>query len=171
VIARTQKMFKFLKEQFQARKVEKEYSVLVHGIIEKDHDTIDFEIDRGTGGVMVSRPKVDKTSLRQVKDIQPGKESLTEFLVQKRFGRFTLLSVLIHTGRTHQIRVHMRGYNHPVVGDEIYMNKKLNLKRDKELGRLFLHAARLCFFDLSDKKVCFTAPLPEQLQKFLTTLN
>ena len=164
-------MFEHLKAQFQARTVDKEYLVLVHGIMPVEVGTIDFAIDRGAGGRMVSRPKTDATSLRGVAHEQPGRKALTEFTVVKQFTRFALLRVKIHTGRTHQIRVHMLAYNHPVVGDDLYFNKKLNRKRDLELGRLFLHAARLCFDDVEGKRVCFESSLPEGLEKFLEGLR
>lgn len=171
VIAKNQAMFDFLKEQFQNRTVQKEYIVLVHEVMERDHGTIDFPIDRASEGRMAARPKIDPLSLRHVRFNQGGKEALTEYDVIKRFTRFSLLRVRIHTGRTHQIRVHMLAMNHPVVGDTLYMNRKLNLKRDKELGRLFLHAEKLCFDTRGGERVCFTAPLPENLQAFVSELN
>lgn len=171
VIAKTQRMFDHLKKQFQDRTVEKEYSVLVHGIMSLDHDEIDFDIDRGRDGAMVSRPHVDGLSLRSVSNRQPGKEALTEYWLKKQFARFALLRVKIHSGRTHQIRVHFFAYNHPVVGDTLYFNKKLNRKRDLELGRLFLHATYLSFTDLSGEKHSFEQPLPEALEAFLRTIS
>lgn len=171
VIAKTQKMFESLKEQFKNRTVDKEYSILVHGVLAKDHDSIDFEIDRGTDGRMASRPKIDLTKLRNADKKLTGKEAFTEFWVAKRFTRFSLLDVKIHTGRTHQIRVHMLSYNHPVVGDSLYYNIKLNRKKDEELGRLFLHAKKLCFTDLAGTRVCFESELPKELSDFLDKLN
>lgn len=171
VIAKTQPMFDSLKAQFQDRSIEKVYRVLVHGIVEKDHDVINFDIDRGPEGRMVSRPKVNPLSVKSLAKQQPGKEALTEFLVRERYTRFTLLEVRIHTGRTHQIRVHMFAYNHPVVGDTLYVNRGLNLKRDERLGRLFLHAEKLCFDTRTGERVCYEAPLPEELQAFLLELK
>ena len=171
VIAKTQAMFEHLKKQFQERETEKEYLVLVYGKVLKDEGIIDFDIDRGREGRMVSRPKVDKLDLDKVKDIQEGREALTEFWVEKRFARFTMLCVRIHTGRTHQIRVHMFAYNHPVVGDELYLNKKLIKKNEQKLGRLFLHAAKLCFMDLQGEKRCFKSELPGELKNYLHKLN
>ena len=171
VVAKNQTMFEHLKKQFQSRSVEKEYIVLVHGVIENDEDTIDFDIDRGKDGRMVARPKTNKLSLRTVTKIQPGKESITGLFVEERFARYSLLKVKIHTGRTHQIRVHMLAYNHPVVGDNLYYNKKLNMERDRQLGRLFLHASKLCFEDLNKERVCFESKLPNKLNKLLKELN
>ncbi len=171
VIARTQIMFEHLKNQFQDRTVEKEYAVLVHGQVSKDHDLITFAIDRGRDGKMVARPRTGILTVKSIDHMQEGKESRTEFLVEKRFARFTLLRVFLHTGRTHQIRVHMFAYNHSVVGDELYINPKLNLKRDKVLGRLWLHARKLCFMNLAGEKVCYEAEIPDELKEFLQELR
>lgn len=170
VIARTQNMFNSLKQQFKTRSVEKEYTVLVHGATPKEHDTIDFLIDRGREGRMVARPKLDPLQLKNVEKMQPGKIALTEYDVVKRFPHLTLLSVRIHTGRMHQIRVHLFAYDHPVVGDELYNGKKQNRKLDKKLGRLFLHATRLCFQRLDGERVCYACDLPKELLGFLDNL-
>jgi len=171
VIARTQEMFEHLKKQFQEREVEKEYAVLVYGNLESDDGKIDFAMDRGKEGRMVARPKTDVLKLKNVEKIQPGREALTEFWVEKRFIRFSWLRVKIQTGRTHQIRVHMLAYNHPVVGDKLYNNRKLIKKSDQELKRLFLHAQKLCFTDLSGKKQCFESELPKELKDYLDKLK
>ncbi len=167
VIARTQNMFNHLKVQFKDRSVEKEYLVLVHGAVPKDHDVIDFLIDRGREGKMVARPKLDPLQVRNVAKEQPGKDAKTEYDVMKRFPHLTLLKVRIHTGRMHQIRVHFFAYNHPVVGDMLYYGKKQNRKMDTALGRLFLHAERLCFVTNEGERVCYTCELPPELQSFL----
>ena len=166
IVAKTQAMFDALKEQFKNRTIEKEYQVLVQGVVAADEGKIDFAIDRGSDGRMVARPKTDPLKLESVGQMQDGKDALTTFVVMKRFINYTLLSVRIHTGRTHQIRVHMYAYNHPVVGDTIYFQKKLE-KFNKGIGRLFLHAYRLKFQNLQGEKVEVMAPLPEKLEEFL----
>lgn len=171
VVAKTNAMFTDLKSQFQHRTVEKIYTVLVHGQMSKDHDTIDFLIDRGKDGRMVSRPKISGTSLKHIEKEQDGKEAITEFTVKNEFINYSLLEVKIHTGRTHQIRVHMYAYGHPVVGDKLYKNKKLLANRDRELQRLFLHATTLSFVDASGNTKQYTAPLPQELGKFLQLLT
>ena len=171
VVAKTQKMFDALKAQFQHRTIEKEYAVLAYGAIEADHDVIDFAIDRGKDGRMVARPKTKGLTLRTIGKTQPGKVAVTEFFVEKRFRRYTLLRVKTHTGRMHQIRVHLFAYNHPVVGDALYFNRRLLKQRDREFDRLFLHAARLCFDDLSGEKKCFEAVLPGELEAFVSHLK
>ncbi len=170
VVAKTQKMFKHLKSQFKKSEIVKEYKVLVHEVIDKDIGTIDFLIDRGPDGRMVARPKIDELSLRHVNKIQPGKISRTDFTVEKRFVNYTYLTVRIHTGRTHQIRVHMFAYGYPVVGDTLYYNKRFK-KYTKGLERLFLHAYHLAFKDLKGKNIDTTLDLPIELQKFLKTLT
>lgn len=170
-VAKTQKMFLHLKKQFKNREVEKEYFVLVYGHFADKHGYIDFEIDRGRDGRMVARPKTDKLKLKNVDKIQPGKESLTEYWVEKEISRFSLLRVRIHTGRMHQIRVHMFAMNHPVVGDTLYFNPKLIKKNDVKLERLFLHSYRLSFLDLKKEKVEFEIKLPKELETYLETLK
>lgn len=167
VVAKHNDAFAHLKAQFKDRTVEKIYTILVHGEVASEHDTLDFEIDRGTDGRMVARPKTDKLALDKVYKRQPGKNALSEFWVEKRYLNFTLLKVKIHTGRTHQIRVHMYAYNHHVVGDELYHQQR-GRKFDKQLGRLFLHATRLGFHDLQGNAVEYETVLPDQLQEFLT---
>lgn len=171
VVARNQTMFEHLKKQFQDRLVNKEYLVLVHGIVINDHGIIDFAIDRGEGGRMAARPHIDQTKVANVGKLQEGKEALTEFWVDKHFSRFTSLKVKIYTGRTHQIRVHLLAYGHPVVGDPLYFNSKLNRKRDKELGRIFLNASKLSFLDLSGEEVNFQIELPKDLRDFLVKIK
>ena len=170
VVAKNQKMFECLKKQFQNRTIKKEYLVLVYGKMEREHDTIDFAIDRGKDGKMASRPKTDLLKLKSMRSIQPGKEAVTEFTVEKEYGRFSLLRVKIPTGRTHQIRVHMFAYNHPVVGDGLYFNRKLIKRNEPKLNRLFLHATKLCFDDLAGEKRCFESGLPEELVEYLRNL-
>lgn len=173
VVARTQKMFKHLKKQFKARTVEKEYSVLVHGRVAKDEGEISFPIARSeTHERMAARPLIKDVGAKSLSSLLPGeKEARTEFLVEKRFVNFTLLRVKIHTGRMHQIRVHFLAYNHPVVGDPLYIQKKRKKAWDEKLGRLFLHCTKLVFTDLENKQCVFNSPLPPELVNFLKLLK
>jgi len=171
VVARNQKTFLHLKEQFQDRTIEKEYTVLVYDNFSEEHGFINFAIDRGDNGRMVARPIVKEVTLKTIRNIQPGREALTEYWVEKNLSRFTLLKVKIHTGRMHQIRVHMFAFNHPVVGDTLYYNKKLIKKNEPKLDRLFLHSAKLCFVDLFGEKKCFVSELPKELKIFLEKIK
>lgn len=170
IVARTQKMFDHLKAQFKNRSVEKTYIVLVYGVTPAEHGTIDFIIDRGKEGRMIARPSTTMT-LRNVREDRSGKDALTEFDVLKKFARYTLLSVRLHTGRMHQIRVHMHAYNHPVVGDTLYEHKRNVKKNNIPLNRLFLHSSKLCFTSLEDNRVCYECPLPDELTTYLAQLS
>jgi len=162
VVARTQKMFEHLKNQFKNHTIDKEYMVLVHGKVAKDWGEINFPLRRSkTEARMAAVPSDDADT----------KEAKTEFLVEKRFINFTLLKVKIHTGRMHQIRAHFFAYGNPVVGDELYLNKKQKRTWDEKLGRLFLHCTKLEFTDLQNEKQNFESPLPVALSEFLKLLK
>lgn len=167
VVARTQEMFENLKNQFKNRTVEKEYIVLVHGKVAKDWDEITFPLDRSkTFDRMAALP-----STKRGEPTVAGKNALTEFWVMERFINFTLLKVKIHTGRMHQIRAHMLAYNHPVISDPLYFQKKRKDKWDKICGRLFLHCVHLAFNDLDGQRQEFKSELPKKLQDFLPLLK
>ncbi len=178
IIARTQKMFNNLKQQFKNKTIIKEYLVLVHGQVEADEGQINFPITHAKNSERMAALPAVAANLRDFDKKSRGghryknsREALTEFWVEKKFINFTLLRVRIHTGRTHQIRVHMIAYNHPVVGDELYYQKKQKRTWDKKCGRLFLHCVQLGFMDLENKKRIFSVGLPKQLNDFLNTLK
>ncbi|RLC38619.1 RluA family pseudouridine synthase [Candidatus Falkowbacteria bacterium] len=164
VIARTQDSFDNLKAQFKKRTIKKYYKALVYGKIEKDADEISFPIKRSAQGYkMAALPE----TVNGKKNIT-GRQAITEFEIIKKFINYTFLDVKIITGRTHQIRVHMCAYGHPVVGDDLYSTKKTRIKNKKlNLGRLFLHAYSLEFIDLKGKRQKFEVELPEELTNFL----
>lgn len=167
VVARTQKMFEHLKEQFKSRTVIKEYMALAHGKISKDADEIRFHLERSrTNDRMSALPATNRGEVNTL-----GKDALTEFWVEQRFINFTLVKVKIHTGRMHQIRAHFLAYDRPLVGDPLYYQKKLRSKWDKVCGRLFLHCVHLGFTDLDGQTQEFTSELPKQLSNFLLMLK
>ena len=165
VVARTQKMFEYLKKQFKDRTITKEYLVLVYGKIKIDHDIIDFPIARKKDGKMSALPKTTKGVSND-----KGKEAKTEFWVEKRFINHTLLKVKLHTGRMHQIRAHFLAYNHPVVGDTLYYQKQYK-KWTGKLDRLFLHCYKLGFTDLNNKYQEFTIATPKELTEYLKKIS
>lgn len=163
VVARTQNMFNFLKEQFKNRTIEKEYMVLVHGKVARDWGEINFPLKRAGGGArMAAIPETGNKTLEE-----EAKLAKTEFLIEQKYINYTLLQVKIHTGRMHQIRAHFLAYNHPVVGDELYFQKKQKRDWDKKLGRLFLHCTKLVFTDLEGVRREYNSPLPQNLKDFL----
>ncbi len=160
VIAKTQDMFENLKKQFQTRTVEKQYTALVYGKLPKEHDQIKFAIARSKSqGRMVART-----------GDQEGKEALTDWDVVERLKNTTLVNVKIHTGRTHQIRVHFLAIDHPVVGDRLYRKKSMRHTKEKNLGRLFLHAHSLTFQLADGTPKTITVPLPAELKQVLDAL-
>ena len=167
VIAKQQDSFDNLKKQFQKREVKKEYTVLVYGRVDKEGDKILFPIKRAQDGFkMAAMPTTDrgKDNLNRL----GVREAITEFKIAKRFINFTLLKVKIKTGRTHQIRVHMFAYGHPLVGDDLYNTKKTREQNKKlNLGRIFLVADKLSFYDKEGEKQTFTIGLPKELKEFL----
>lgn len=167
VVARTQAMFEYLKDQFKNRNIGKHYTVLVHDPMPRVEGTIDFPIERSENAErMAAIPKTEKGLVTD-----KGKEALTEFLVIKNYVNFSLLDVTIHTGRMHQIRAHMFAYNHPVVGDPLYIQKKRSRTWDERCGRLFLHCSKLSFKDLDGLPQEFESELPKELTNFLGTLT
>ena len=168
VIAKTQASFDNIKKQFQKRLVDKNYIALVYGQISKDEDEINFPIARSAKGYkMAALPLTDKKE-----KTQSGRIAITEFFVKKKFINYTLLGIKIKTGRTHQIRVHLSAYGHPIVGDDLYGTKKTKIKNAKlNLGRLFLFSHQLSFNDLSGKKQTFKASMPNDLKKILEKIK
>ena len=163
VIARTQKMFNHLKEQFKNRTIEKEYLALAHEPMARNWDEIIFPISRSETS--------DRMAAIPTGEASRGKEAKTEFSLEKNFINFALIRVKTHTGRMHQIRVHMLAYNHPLVGDPLYFQKKQKRNWDEKLGRLFLHSAKLGFTDLKGEAQEFNSPLPKELDEFLKLLK
>jgi 23S rRNA pseudouridine1911/1915/1917 synthase len=184
VVAKNDRTHAALGEMFSSRQIKKTYVALVQGHLERD---------RGTINAAVSRDPVRRTRMTT----QPNDNARTAVShyevvrrIASRFGKFTLARVRIETGRTHQIRVHMASIGHPVVGDTLYggagqltdqvasqaaQSKAARRKADPErmrLGRNFLHAAKLEFpHPASNKVLQLEAPLPAELENFLTRLE
>ncbi|HQB50813.1 MAG TPA: RluA family pseudouridine synthase [bacterium] len=162
VIPRSQEMFKTLKRQFQYRTVKKYYTALVYGTMSKPEGVIDFNLARSSDGrKMAARPTN-----------QEGKKAITEYEVIKQWQNYSLLKVIIKTGRTHQIRAHMAALGHALVGDDWYGTNKNKLKnKDLALGRVFLMASELSFLDLNKNRQIYTAKLPKQLNDLLKVIK
>lgn len=157
VIAKTQPTSEHLKRQFQDRQVEKEYLALVHGVPQPPTGTIDLNLERSKRqhGRMAARPTGGE-----------GRTAITHYAVERVIGQQALLRIRIETGRTHQIRVHLKALGHPVVGDQIYTTKP-HRTTQPDLDRPFLHAYRLAFTDRHGHRREFTAPLPDELERRL----
>jgi 23S rRNA pseudouridine1911/1915/1917 synthase len=164
VIARTDAAHKKLVEQFQARQVDKTYVALLHGALKGESGTIDLPISRDL------RRRSRMTARRR-----EGREARTDWKVCLRARVFTLVKANIHTGRTHQIRVHFSALACPVVGDVLYgapHQERIESQLLPPLGRNFLHAARLVFAHPRTRKIIDTrAPLPPELVDYFRTLG
>ena len=161
VAAKTQAAFDHLKQQFKDRTVKKEYLALVYGQLPKDQDTISLKIGRSKSlGRMVARP-----------EDQEGKEAITEYTVIDRYRIATFVNVIIHTGRTHQIRAHFKAIDHPVVGDPLYKKKLIKNIRQLKMDRIFLHSEKLTITLMDGTEKTFVSPLPESLTTILNKLS
>src|SRR6185436_12979867 len=115
-----------------------------------------------------------------------GKDAVTDYEVLEEFGKFSLVQFQIHTGRTHQIRVHMQSIGHPLICDELYgdgtpillssfkQRFKLSKNQDEEipiLSRLALHAQRLKFTDMAGSDYDLEAPMPKDMRALLQQLK
>jgi 23S rRNA pseudouridine1911/1915/1917 synthase len=162
VIPRTAAMFSSLKRQFQYRTVKKYYTALVYGVLFKPEGVINFNLGRSSDGrKMAARPAN-----------QDGKTALTEYEVIRQWQNYSLLKVIIKTGRTHQIRAHLAAIDHPLVGDDWYGTNKTKLKnKELALDRVFLVASELSFLDLQKKRQQFTVRLPKQLNDLLQKIK
>jgi len=160
VIAKTQTMFENLKKQFQAHTVHKEYTALVYGQPPKNEDTITIPIGR-------SKTKGNRMAAH-TQSYENDRDAHTSYVVMEKPSRYSLLKVTIATGRTHQIRVHLRAIGCPIVGDQLYSIKSI---KPAPLPRIFLHATKLSFETLGGEHVTYESPLPKQLTQFLDSVS
>lgn len=160
LIAKNPKAHLALQKQFEKRTVEKLYLALVAGIPSPKAAMIDAPIGRHTG---------DRTKMSI---IQTGKtrQASTTYRTLSSANGIALLSCELHTGRTHQIRVHLRSVGHPILGDEKYQTKEsLAVTARLEVGFLCLHAWKLSF-DSGKKRVSVAAGAPKKLGDLIASL-
>ena len=156
IIAKNDKAHINLSEQIQAREVKKTYIALVRGIVKENEATINMPIGRSTK---------DRKKMAVTKD---GKEAITHFKVIKRYAGYTLLELIIETGRTHQIRVHLSQIGYPIIGDIVYSNGKNPFNVEGQM----LHAAKLKFkHPVNEEEIEVQAPLPEYFKNVLEELE
>jgi 23S rRNA pseudouridine1911/1915/1917 synthase len=149
-----------LAAQFASRSTEKIYIALLHGRLDKDQGRIEKPIARDP----IKR-------IRMTSRLERGRAALTEYRVLRRYEQgFTLVEVRIHTGRTHQIRVHFASLGHPVAGDQLY-GAPAKIKNRPPLNRYFLHAHRITFeHPMTGKATTIECPLPPELERWLEGL-
>lgn len=149
VIAKTDVAHRALSQQFQEHTVKKEYHALVLGRVQKEQQTLVH---------LMKRSEMNRKKF--IVNAKKGKEAITHVTVLEKNLRVSLVSVVIETGRTHQIRVHLSFIGHPVMGDETYGGTKKLVSFDddekkyiRELGHPLLHAHKLTFMHPRTKKV------------------
>lgn len=174
IFAKTEAAHKYFSNLFEGRQIEKYYQGLVHGIPSAKKGTIDAPI--AEHGVQKGLYIVHRR----------GKPSVSDYEVIQENKSFSLLQFQLHTGRTHQIRVHCKDMGHPLACDELYgdgkpvllssIKKKFKLsKHDEEerpmLNRLALHSFRLKFTDEDGKVIDLEAELPKDIRALLNQLQ
>ena len=154
LVAKNDKAHDILAEGFKNKTIKREYIALVCGVIGEDSGVIDAPIGRDAK----DRKKMCVTS-------ENSKKAVTHFKVLKRYEDYTLLKLILDTGRTHQIRVHMKYIGHPVYNDSVY-GKAYN-----DFGQ-FLHSASIDFEQpTTHEHLHFECDVPKEFQDFLDTLN
>lgn len=153
MVAKNDNAHQSLAEQISVHSFVREYEAVVYGNIKDDYGSVDAPIGRHP----VRRKEMAVTD-------KNSKNAVTDYTVIERFGGFTHLRLKLHTGRTHQIRVHMSYIGHPVAGDDVYGPKKVITS----LGGQCLHAKKLGFIHPTTKKYMeFESELPDYFVNFL----
>ena len=166
ILAKNSEAFLTLQKQFREREVEKVYQALAHGAITPSEGEINVPVGR--------LPWNGK----QFGIIPGGKESKTLYKVlhsyqnAKNKEKLTLVELYPQSGRTHQIRVHLKYIGHPIFSDFLYAGRKTARNDRKVLPRVFLHAAKISFTHPSTKEtMTFESALPQELRELLNVYN
>jgi 23S rRNA pseudouridine1911/1915/1917 synthase len=157
LLAKNQKSYEHLKKQFQGRTIKKVYNAIINGWPKSDKGVVNKPIGRS--------PSDFRRYLAGRGARGEMREAVTEYKVINRFesgkNKFSFLEVSPKTGRTHQIRVHMKFLNYPVVCDSLYNPKS---PYPKGIKRLALHAKSIQFKDLKGKVITVESPLPKEFK-------
>jgi 23S rRNA pseudouridine1911/1915/1917 synthase len=159
VVARDSTAMGKLQKMFQCREVHKTYIALVNGNLNKTEGVIDAPIAR------------DPKDRLKMAVIRGGREAVTEFTKLWSNKNYSLILCRLITGRTHQIRAHFEAIGYPLVGDNLYGNKKTD-DVTANLNRVFLHSWKLEFkHPIIEKNMSFTLPIPEELKDILSVVK
>lgn len=164
LIAKNTAAFRNLQAQFKDRTIEKDYIALTHGEIVPKIGEINVPVgrlpwNRKRFGV-VARGRPSKTAYEALETLSDGKE------------KYSLVRLFPKTGRTHQIRVHLKYINHPILGDPLYGGRKTSRNDRKKLQRFFLHAQGISFtHPTTGERMTFKADLPKELLDVIATLK
>ncbi len=156
VIAKNDEAHHNLSAQIASKEAGRHYLALVHGNIKQDEGMIDAPIGR------------DPRDRKKMAVVRGGREAQTMYRVLERFGAYTLVECTLQTGRTHQIRVHLKKLGFPVVGDPLYTRQKNPFGAQAQM----LHAYQLMLrHPKTGEAMCFEAPLPEDMARLLERLR
>lgn len=194
IIAKTQESYIDLKKQFQEREIQKTYRAFVWGIVKEDNGTINRPIGRSKSDFrkwsaerfargelreaitdfkvlkrIPASSKILKDLEQDIENADPKADQKKETPAQKKIPHeYTYIEAMPKTGRTHQIRVHMKAVNHPIVGDSLYAP---NHPEVLGFNRVALHAFKVEVNDLAGKRHEFEAPMPEDFLRVLEWLG
>ena len=154
LIAKTNQVHELLAADFKNKRIKREYIALLDGVFKGGSATIDAPIGR------------DKFNRERMAVLEGGKNAVTHMKVIKRYDKYTLVSCILETGRTHQIRVHMAYIGYPIFNDPVYSKKEAT-----SFGQ-FLHSYKMNFVHpITKKEMEFICPLPKYFQEFLDSLE
>lgn len=165
VIAKTQEMYEHLKKQFKDHTIEKVYHAVVYGSIKDTFFSVDQALGRSRGDVR--KWTTGKNARGTIRDAHTDFEVLSRLGVEDgkgstEEGTFSYVQCMPTTGRTHQIRIHLKYMNHPIVGDTLYAARRSNAL---SFERLALHAQKLSFVLLDNTRISVEAPYPKDFQE------
>lgn len=157
IVCKTNEAHMIMADKLKIHDIDRRYRAIVHGV---------FKDKEGTIRTSIGRNPSDR--LKMAVNVPNGKEAVTHYKVLSESNDYSYIECRLETGRTHQIRVHMAAMNHPILGDELYSNRKTNLK----LNGQTLHAYYLKFIHpVTGKEIEIVAPIPDYFEKLLKNLN
>jgi 23S rRNA pseudouridine1911/1915/1917 synthase len=162
VIAKTDQAHRHLSGQFKQHTITRVYEAVVWGIPKRGHGRIELAIGRDAK----ERKKFSSRTTRP-------KEAVTEYTVNRRFGKAAAHLLLYpHTGRTHQLRVHLASLGHPILGDPTYGGRKVSSVNGLEVPRVLLHAKTLGFRHPVTGEAClYERPAPPDMERLMRELE
>ncbi len=175
VLAKDPQTMSQLMTQFRERETKKTYRALVHGKMAAIDDTIRLPLGRDAGDRQKFSVDIDgkmSETTYHVLEYYPNAPAILKTKQQRSYQGFSYLKLFPKTGRTHQIRVHLKHINHPLVGDHVYVGRKRSALDSLWCPRQFLHAKELCIeHPKTGEHMCISCDIPQDLSKVLLKLT